>query len=169
VIVANDEIGNPPILGGSFAEAPPTVPAVSVTPEDGAAIKAALPASGTVRKHPNHPGIRDGDLENGIIIHEYGHGVSNRLTGGLKTMNCLSGNDQAGEGARRRPPAPRVLPVPVARLRGARIPGAPRACCDPMLAPLRTSAANKVARGPGSGRRLGELRDHVPNLGGLGP
>ena len=25
---------------------------------------------------------RDGDLDNGIIIHEYGHGVSNRLTGG---------------------------------------------------------------------------------------
>ena len=98
VIVANDETGNPPILGGSFAEAPPKVPAVSVTLEDGAAIKAALPASGTVRKHPNHPGIRDGDLENGIIIHEYGHGVSNRLTGGLKTQNCLSGNEQAGEG-----------------------------------------------------------------------
>jgi extracellular elastinolytic metalloproteinase len=98
VIVANDVAGNPPILGGSFVEAPPTVPAVSVTLEDGAAIKAALPASGTVRKHPNHPGIRDGDLENGIIIHEYGHGVSNRLTGGLKTMNCLSGNEQAGEG-----------------------------------------------------------------------
>jgi extracellular elastinolytic metalloproteinase len=98
VIVANDAAGNPPILGGSFAEAPPTVPAVSVTQEDGAAIKAALPASGTVRKHPNHPGIRDGDLENGIIIHEYGHGVSNRLTGGPKTMNCLTGNEQAGEG-----------------------------------------------------------------------
>ena len=102
VIVADDQTGTPPppppILGGSFVEAPPTVPAVSVTRADGAAIKAALPASGTVRKHPNHPGIRDGDLENGIIIHEYGHGVSNRLTGGPKTMNCLSGNEQAGEG-----------------------------------------------------------------------
>jgi extracellular elastinolytic metalloproteinase len=98
VIVANDQAGNPPVLGGSFAEAPPTVPAVSVTQADGVAIKAALPASGAVRKHPNHPGIRDGDFDNAIIIHEYGHGVSNRLTGGLKTMNCLSGNEQAGEG-----------------------------------------------------------------------
>ena len=53
--------------------------------------------TGTVRKHPNHPGIRDGDFENGIIIHEYGHGVSNRLTGG-PGINCLSGNEQAGEG-----------------------------------------------------------------------
>ena len=102
VIVVDDQTGapppNPPILGGSFNEAPPTVPTVSVTQADGAAIKAALPASGTVRKNPSHPGIRDGDLENGIIIHEYGHGVSNRLTGGIKTMNCLSGNEQAGEG-----------------------------------------------------------------------
>ena len=50
-----------------------------------------------MRKHPNHPGIRDGDLENGIIFHEYGHGLSNRLTGG-PAVNCLSGNEQAGEG-----------------------------------------------------------------------
>ena len=50
-----------------------------------------------MRKHPNHPGIRDGDFENGIIIHEYGHGVSNRLTGG-PAVNCLTGNEQAGEG-----------------------------------------------------------------------
>jgi extracellular elastinolytic metalloproteinase len=42
--------------------------------------------------------FRDGDLESGIIIHEYGHGVSNRLTGGLKTSNCLQGAEQMGEG-----------------------------------------------------------------------
>ena len=40
---------------------------------------------------------RDGDIENGIIFHEYGHGLSNRLTGG-PAVNCLSGNEQAGEG-----------------------------------------------------------------------
>ncbi|MGH3923055.1 MAG: M36 family metallopeptidase, partial [Pseudonocardiaceae bacterium] len=41
--------------------------------------------------------FRDGDLESGIIIHEYGHGVSNRLTGGLN-INCLGGQEQMGEG-----------------------------------------------------------------------
>ncbi len=51
----------------------------------------------TLAKNPAHPGIRDGDLENGIIIHEYAHGVSSRLTGG-PGINCLSGNEQAGEG-----------------------------------------------------------------------
>ena len=47
---------------------------------------------------PNQTPVHDGDLDSGIVIHEYGHGVSNRLTGGPKTMNCLTGNEQAGEG-----------------------------------------------------------------------
>ncbi|HEX6262351.1 MAG TPA: M36 family metallopeptidase [Actinomycetota bacterium] len=41
--------------------------------------------------------VRDGDFENGIIIHEYGHGISNRLTGG-PTVNCLNGDERMGEG-----------------------------------------------------------------------
>ena len=72
----------------------------SITQADGDAIRAAIaggPVTGTVRKHPSHPGIRDGDFENGIIFHEYGHGISNRLTGGA-VVNCLNGNEQAGEG-----------------------------------------------------------------------
>ncbi len=100
LIVALNSGGAAPILTGSMTTAPPTIPVASITQADGNAIRAAIaagPTSGTVRKHPNHPGIRDGDLENGIIIHEYGHGVSNRLTGG-PAVNCLSGNEQAGEG-----------------------------------------------------------------------
>jgi hypothetical protein len=68
-----------------------------MTLDDGTALKALLPAPALVRKNPNHPGIRDGDFENGIIFHEYGHGLSNRLTGGVG-INCLTGNEQAGEG-----------------------------------------------------------------------
>ncbi len=41
---------------------------------------------------------RDGDLDNGVIIHEYGHGISNRLTGGPATAGCLSNLEQMGEG-----------------------------------------------------------------------
>jgi uncharacterized repeat protein (TIGR01451 family) len=41
---------------------------------------------------------RDGDLDNGIVIHEYGHGISVRLTGGPATSACLSNTEQAGEG-----------------------------------------------------------------------
>jgi protocatechuate 3,4-dioxygenase beta subunit len=88
------------ILTGSQTTAVPDIAVASVTAADGTAIRNAIaagPVTGTVRKHPDHPGIRDGDFESGIVIHEYGHGVSNRLTGG-PSVNCLSGNEQAGEG-----------------------------------------------------------------------
>ncbi len=39
---------------------------------------------------------RDGDVDNGIIIHEYGHGISNRMTG--TGVACLSNAEQMGEG-----------------------------------------------------------------------
>jgi len=41
---------------------------------------------------------RDGDLDNGIVVHEYGHGVSNRLVGGPSNVNCLNNSEQMGEG-----------------------------------------------------------------------
>ncbi len=40
---------------------------------------------------------RDGDLDNGIIAHEYGHGISIRLVGG-PSSNVLGGSEQMGEG-----------------------------------------------------------------------
>jgi len=40
----------------------------------------------------------DGDLDNHVIVHEYGHGISNRLTGGPSTTSCLSNSEQMGEG-----------------------------------------------------------------------
>lgn len=41
---------------------------------------------------------RDGDVDNGIIVHEYGHGISNRLTGGPAISTCLQNSEQMGEG-----------------------------------------------------------------------
>ncbi|WP_154222326.1 M36 family metallopeptidase [Marinicella rhabdoformis] len=41
---------------------------------------------------------RDSDFDNGIIIHEYGHGISNRLTGGAGNASCLQTAEQMGEG-----------------------------------------------------------------------
>jgi PKD repeat protein len=40
----------------------------------------------------------DGDFDNGVIVHEYGHGISNRLTGGPSNVSCLGNGEQAGEG-----------------------------------------------------------------------
>lgn len=41
---------------------------------------------------------RDGSLDNGVIVHEYGHGVSNRLVGGPGNTSCLNNIEQMGEG-----------------------------------------------------------------------
>ena len=41
---------------------------------------------------------RDGDLDAGIVFHEYGHGISNRLVGGPANVNCLTNRQQPGEG-----------------------------------------------------------------------
>jgi len=40
----------------------------------------------------------DGDFDNGIIVHEYGHGISNRLVGGPSSVSCLNNSQQPGEG-----------------------------------------------------------------------
>jgi hypothetical protein len=43
--------------------------------------------------------VRDGDLDGGVIAHEYGHGVSNRLVGGPNNVSCLRTHDEReGEG-----------------------------------------------------------------------
>lgn len=41
---------------------------------------------------------RDFSFDNGVVIHEYGHGISNRLVGGPSNVNCLSNPQQPGEG-----------------------------------------------------------------------
>ncbi len=40
----------------------------------------------------------DGDFDNGIIAHEYGHGISNRTIGGPGNSSCLQNDEQMGEG-----------------------------------------------------------------------
>jgi extracellular elastinolytic metalloproteinase len=44
------------------------------------------------------PDTLDGDFDNGVIAHEFGHGISNRLTGGPSRANCLGNGEQMGEG-----------------------------------------------------------------------
>ncbi len=41
---------------------------------------------------------RDGDLDNVVIVHEYAHGISIRLTGGPGNSSCLNNQEQMGEG-----------------------------------------------------------------------
>jgi len=75
-----------------------TIPSAFIGQSDGDTIKGQLPSPGvTVTLSVTDPD-RDSDLDNQIIVHEYGHGISNRLTGGPSNSNCLNGSEQAGEG-----------------------------------------------------------------------
>ncbi|MCG2419635.1 M36 family metallopeptidase, partial [Aequorivita sp. F47161] len=46
----------------------------------------------------NSTPAHDGSLDAGVVTHEYGHGVSNRLTGGGGNVSCLNNAEQMGEG-----------------------------------------------------------------------
>jgi extracellular elastinolytic metalloproteinase len=79
---------------------PVGIPAIRIGLTDGNAVKAALassPAPGSVHRNLARLPLRVGDLDTATIIHEYSHGVSNRLTGG-PNVNCLTGQEQMGEG-----------------------------------------------------------------------
>ena len=47
---------------------------------------------------PTGPEFLNGSVDNGTIIHEYTHGITNRLTGGASNNFCLDNNEQMGEG-----------------------------------------------------------------------
>ena len=73
-----------------------TIPAIFIRQEDGDIIKAQLASNVTATI--SGTAVFDGDLDAGIMTHEYGHGVSNRLTGGPATASCLQNSEQGGEG-----------------------------------------------------------------------
>ena len=95
VIVVNNVAGAPVIMGGSDNTI--TIPAVMISQADGATLTAQLAAGVQVTLPRNNPLI-DGDYDDGIVAHEYGHGVSSRLTGGPSSASCLANAEQAGEG-----------------------------------------------------------------------
>lgn len=72
-----------------------TIPAVLISQANGATLAAQLANGLTVTLAD---GSKDGDLDNGIVSHEYGHGISTRITGGPANGGCLSNAEQGGEG-----------------------------------------------------------------------
>ncbi len=78
-----------------------TIPAVFVTKEIGDGLVSEL-ANGPVNAKLEIPAglylYADGSFDNGIIGHEYGHGISNRLMGGGVNTACMTNFEQLGEG-----------------------------------------------------------------------
>lgn len=91
-------IGN---MGGTDATI--TIPSVLIDNAEGEYIKTNLTVNTivnvTLKNDPAMAITPDGSFDNGVIIHEYGHGISNRLTG--NGFSCLSqsvSKEQMGEG-----------------------------------------------------------------------
>ncbi len=100
LIIVNNQPGS---ISPGGADASITIPVLALTQSSGAPIKQQLANGATVQgrmyRSAANPPDRDSSFDNGVIAHEYGHGVSNRLIGGPSNVACLSGIDeQAGEG-----------------------------------------------------------------------
>ena len=99
VIIVNNVAGSPIQMGGTSNIV--NIPSVMISQNDGDAIKAQLQngaVNATISNGGSPNAFRDSDFDNGIIAHEYGHGISNRLTGGPSSSGCLSNAEQMGEG-----------------------------------------------------------------------
>ncbi len=87
------------LLGGGNAAV--TIPAYSINMADGNAIIAEM-ASNTVNATFNvvPAGFQnvDGDFDNGVIAHEYGHGINIRLVAGPGNSSCVFARESMGEG-----------------------------------------------------------------------
>ncbi len=75
-----------------------SIPAVMMGKTDCAIIRSQIPTVNVTLSFPNCSVYTDSGLDNGIIAHEYGHGLSSRLVGGANTVDCLDNSEQQGEG-----------------------------------------------------------------------
>ena len=97
VVIYDNAVGA--LAGMTGSDATITIPAVRIQKELGDRLAAQL-VNGPVNVSIQDPRVAmyDGDFDNGIIAHEYGHGVSTRLAGGRLTTSCLRNSEQQGEG-----------------------------------------------------------------------
>jgi len=99
VIVVNNVGGQPISMGGSTGGA--MIPSIMVSQSNGNTFINTINSGTTVNGTLVNEGdltATDSDFDNGIIAHEYGHGISTRLTGGAENSECLFNHEQMGEG-----------------------------------------------------------------------
>lgn len=98
---------NGPTSGGlvTMGGTDPTIniPSVLIDNQEGEYIKSKLAAGTTVnvtlKDDPSQYAYTDGSFDNGVIVHEYGHGISNRNTGnGYGCLSSSNSKEQMGEG-----------------------------------------------------------------------
>ncbi len=100
VVIFDSTANNPIDLGGTDNSI--TIPSIMIRKNDGQYILGLLASqnvSVSLYDSSTTGAITfDSDFDNGVIAHEYGHGISNRLTGGAANASCLTNQEQMGEG-----------------------------------------------------------------------
>jgi len=97
VVICQNSTQAPFAMGPGVSGGSVTIPSIMISRDDCDDIKLQLPNVNISLVDTGGQDI-DGSFDNGIIAHEYGHGISNRLTGGGSNTNCLSNTEQMGEG-----------------------------------------------------------------------
>ncbi len=97
---ANDPTYTEYVNMAGMTTPPFTIPSVFINNADGQVLLTALQNGETLNTTLlDYPTFQfDGSFDNGIVAHEYGHGISNRLTGGAFNSSCLNNGEQMGEG-----------------------------------------------------------------------
>lgn len=98
VIVGNNVADDPFAMGGEDNSI--TIPAVMISLDQANLLKSQLGQEKVICRINRRDDDRflDSALDNLIITHEYGHGISIRLIGGRNNIDCLDNGEQMGEG-----------------------------------------------------------------------
>lgn len=94
-VVISNNVDNSVIAMAGF-DSNLVIPAIFIGQADGATL-ATETASGVTANLVTPPHL-DSSFDASIVAHEYGHGVSTRLTGGSSNSSCLSSEQSAGMG-----------------------------------------------------------------------
>ncbi|WP_116127602.1 M36 family metallopeptidase [Lewinella sp. IMCC34183] len=100
VIICNPENDLITMAGSDDGDFPVTIPVVMLRESDCSPLRSRVGNGGTVTvtlADRGDPPL-DGAFDNGVVAHEYAHGVSIRLVGGPGANTCLLNDEQMGEG-----------------------------------------------------------------------
>lgn len=99
VIIYNNAANGSTLGNMGGTDSTVTIPSILITNSEGEYIKTKLTSNIPVNVDLRLDTKYDGSFDNGIVTHEYGHGISNRLTGtGYNCLNSGASREQMGEG-----------------------------------------------------------------------
>ncbi|PIF44036.1 putative secreted protein (Por secretion system target) [Chryseobacterium sp. 52] len=100
-IVYRPSTDTPISMGGGASGGQVTIPSINIGKTEGLYMVAELGNGNVINATlaNDFNGFRHSSLDNGIVAHEYGHGISNRLTGqGYSCLSATNSAEQMGEG-----------------------------------------------------------------------